>query len=104
MQVADQAKVKYWQEHISRQKQSSVSITEYCRKVGISKDTFYCWRKKLPSKTGDSFHSIAPINRSIFAPVQVELSSSKFDSSSRDLLGDPRWLGEFAATLLRGLR
>ncbi len=104
MQVGDQAKIKFWQEHISRQKQSSGSITQYCRKVGISKDTFYCWRKKLSAAPIKAPHSLNSPKRSIFVPVQVEPSASQFGSSTRDQLSDPRWLGEFAAAFLRGLR
>ena len=47
MNNKDVLKTSSWQSHISEQEKSSLNITEYCKKSGISKKTFYRWRKRL---------------------------------------------------------
>ena len=51
MNNKDELKTSYWQSPISEQEKSSLNITEYCEKSGISKDTFYRWRKKLSKES-----------------------------------------------------
>ena len=104
MQRADQAKLKFWQEHILRQQQSSLSITEYCRHSGISKDTFYSWRKKLRFEEPRPVKALAAGKFSSFAAVQVERDAQSAFLSCQDLQFDAKWLGNFAASFVRGLR
>jgi predicted DNA-binding transcriptional regulator AlpA len=100
----DELKTSYWQSHISEQEKSSVNITEYCKRSGISKDTFYRWRKKLsadrkfPAKT--SHQKKIPS----FSRAQVEQATAPFKDPSDEAFFDPRFLGTFAASFLRGLR
>lgn len=103
MQSPEQTKAKFWQGHISDWKQSSVGIREYCQRQGISKDTFYYWRKKMSSRLVDRKVGRSPREPSAFVPVTIEKSPSS-SSMSSVYLEEPKWLGEFAAALIRGLR
>jgi hypothetical protein len=103
MQDTDQIREKYWQGHISSWKKSSVGIREYCQKNGISKDTFYYWRKRIGASTiKRSRLQVSP--QSLFAPVAVERAEFLSSLPTSDHFQDPKWLGEFAAALIRGLR
>ena len=65
-------KEQYWQEHISGWGASGLSQADYCRKHGISKSTFWLWKRKL-SATKDITESpvIVPVSleRIIEAPL-----------------------------------
>lgn len=105
MPSTEQIKEKFWQGHISGWRKSSVGIREYCRRHGISKDTFYYWRKRIGTSTdngqpGRTLQSARPI----FAPVTIDRSEALSSRPSSDYFQDPKWLGEFAAALIRGLR
>ncbi len=105
MQSTEQIKEKFWQGHISACRKSSVGIREYCRRHGISKDTFYYWRKRIGASTDNGRpRRTPPSPRSIFAPVTIERAEVLSSRLSSDHFQDPKWLGEFAAALIRGLR
>ncbi len=40
-------KEQYWQEHITGWRASGLSQADYCLKHGISKSTFWLWKRKL---------------------------------------------------------
>ncbi len=103
MKDTEKIKEKFWQGHISSWKRSSVGIQEYCQRAGISKDSFYYWRKKMSS--GSNHEQITQSSRglSTFVPVMVEKSTGS-SSMASVFQEDPKWLGEFAASLIRGLR
>jgi len=42
-----QEKHQYWSSLIEQQKQSDISITQFCAEQNISYQTFYTWAKKL---------------------------------------------------------
>ena len=103
MKTKDEAKTEYWQHHIAEQLNSSLSITEYCKQNEISRDTFYRWRKLLSE--GSPRRRVSPVKARVssFIPVQVESLQSFPRRPSRDILSDPKFLGEFVASFLRGL-
>ena len=103
MQNNEQIKEKLWQGHISGWKRSSMGIREYCQSQGISKDTFYYWRQKISSGSSHRKIDRSPMKPSAFVPVTIE-SRPIGSSTSSVYLEDPKWLGEFAAALIRGLR
>lgn len=105
MQRTEQSKERFWQGHISGWKKSSVGIREYCRRHGISKDTFYYWRKRIGANSDNGLPRRTQASpRSIFAPVTIERAEVLSSGPSSDHFQDPKWLGEFAASLIRGLR
>lgn len=45
--MAKQATEQRWRDLIREQRQSGLSIAEFCRKNGFSANSLYFWRKKL---------------------------------------------------------
>jgi hypothetical protein len=102
MQSTEQSKEKFWQGHILRWRKSQMGIREYCQGHGISKDTFYYWRKRIGSRLPTIPKSTFLAKASSFVPVQID--SSPLEMKSKLELPDAKWLGLFAAELIRGLR
>lgn len=92
---------EFWTGHITNRKKSSLEIRAYCREKGISHNTFYYWRRKLSSRLPAIKKPNLPINTSAFTPVEITTSTS---SKACADLPDAKWLGEFSAALIRGLR
>ncbi len=87
-----------WANHISNWKKSSAEIRAYCRENGISHNTFYYWRKRLSSRL-PAIQKEKSLRISPFVPVSISR-----EMQSVPTMPDPKWLGEFAAHLIRGLR
>jgi len=41
------ARQEWWRRQIQRQKDGSLSIAEFCRRLGVSTVTFYAWKRRL---------------------------------------------------------
>jgi transposase-like protein len=41
------ARQEWWRLQIQRQNQGSLSIAEFCRRLGVSTVTFYAWKRRL---------------------------------------------------------
>ena len=39
------ARREWWRRQIQRQKEGSLSVTEFCRRLGVSTVTFYAWKR-----------------------------------------------------------
>jgi hypothetical protein len=103
MQSTESSKVEYWTKKIVEWKASSMELREYCRSQSISHNTFYYWRRKLRSGK-QPLKQQTKIPTTSFAKVEVnEINLNRF-STLRDPLCDAKWIGEFAAALLRGLK
>jgi hypothetical protein len=61
----DKKKEQYWQEHITGWRASGLSQADYCRRHGISKSTFWLWKRKL---TAPKSKTAAPV----IVPVSLE--------------------------------
>ncbi len=57
-----------WRERIADWSRSGETITQYCERRGLSRWTFYDWKRKLTTRVGVT---------SPFVPVQVVKGSSK---------------------------
>jgi transposase-like protein len=42
-----QARREWWRRQIQRQKDGSLSIAEFCRRLGVSTVTFYAWKRRF---------------------------------------------------------
>ena len=58
-----------WKHHVAMQPSTGLSIVEYCREHGLSKESFYYYRRKAPSNTTDQ----------AFVPVKVKAELPVFD-------------------------
>ena len=51
-----------WTNWIEQQPQSGLSVTAYCRSVGISRSSFYSWRKRLTQPQTETQETIPVTN------------------------------------------
>jgi hypothetical protein len=42
-----QARRDWWRRQIDRHKQSNLSVTQFCSRLGVRPKTFYAWRQRL---------------------------------------------------------
>jgi transposase-like protein len=41
------ARREWWRRQIQRQKEGSLSVAEFCRRLGVSTVTFYAWKRRF---------------------------------------------------------
>src|ERR1700730_9630138 len=46
-QASRSARREWWRRQIQRQKEGSLSVTEFCRRLGVSTVTFYAWKRRF---------------------------------------------------------
>ena len=59
---------EFWQEVLSRQRGSGLSIRRFCDQEGLATATFYLWKRRLGQGTGRRDEARASVR---FAPMQV---------------------------------
>ena len=72
----DAAKLEVWRRRFREFDEGSATVPEFCRRVGISKATFYLWRRKVSQpitaprsrRTSDARNAISPLS---FLPVEL---------------------------------
>ena len=42
-----QARREWWRREIQRQKDGSLTVAEFCRRLGVSMATFYAWKRRF---------------------------------------------------------
>ena len=42
-----QERREWWRRQLSRQQSANVSVTDFCRQLGVSVTTFYYWKKRI---------------------------------------------------------
>jgi hypothetical protein len=62
---------EWWRRQLARQKSANLSVTEFCRQLGVSITTFYYWKKRV--------HEAPPIPS---RQVPVENSSRRLTASA----------------------
>ena len=60
-----------WERLISKQKNSRLTVAEFCRRQGVSDVSFYQWRKKLNGSTADVQQRFVPLSVAAGANVEV---------------------------------
>jgi hypothetical protein len=65
-----------WAERLARQRRSTLSIAEFCRREEISPPSFYAWRRRLVHEEQAVFVPVE-LSRAVepLAGVQIELPS-----------------------------
>ena len=58
--TADSSVAAVWAERLARQRRSTLSIAEFCRRERVSPPSFYAWRKRLEED-----------ERAVFIPVEL---------------------------------
>ena len=79
------SKKAHYLEHIEKQKESGVSISEYCRLNELSKHSFRHYRRQ----------KFLPEKQSTFAKVKLIPKDESAKPSTEGVLPDPIWLARF---------
>ena len=67
-----------WQERLERHQTSDEDLRVFCLQEGVSRSTFYRWKKRLkdgvpePIKNGDVAPDQARSNESVFIPISLK--------------------------------
>ena len=46
-----QSRVDWWRGQFQRQRKANLSVTEFCRQLGVSVTMFYYWKKRVHEAT-----------------------------------------------------
>jgi len=65
--MAKRHSAEQWEQWISEQQKSALSVRDFCDWVGVSKNAFYVWRRKLAMRPLQQTDS----TRSLFVPLKV---------------------------------
>jgi hypothetical protein len=92
--TSHQSRVAWWRAQFHRQRKANLSVTAFCRQLGVSITTFYYWKKRvdeaLPDSRGPvpgvcasrrattaaSFVPLSIIEPRMGAELEIELSNS----------------------------
>src|SRR4029077_7457593 len=47
LRTSHQSRVDWWRAQFQRQRKANLSVTEFCRQLGVSVTTFYYWKKRV---------------------------------------------------------
>jgi len=78
--VRSEERRTYWQTAIELQRESTLSIRQFCKQEGLSEPSFYAWRREL-ARHAESSTTAAPkfvpveITADHAAPLVIELAS-----------------------------
>jgi hypothetical protein len=70
----DGVKVRVWRERFLRFDDSGMTISEFCSAEGVSKSSYYAWRRKVGQPTGD--RGVAAGGK-LFEPVTIAFGAVK---------------------------
>lgn len=85
----------FWQRHMLAVQRSGITVSEYCRREGLSRDVFQYWKKALRAARSDQ-----EIVSTSFLPVEIIDDHQDVKRyKARCALPDARWLAEFVVAL-----
>ena len=83
--IIRQAKLNEWASRFADQKASGLSVIDWCSQKGISKDTFFYWKRKLRDELVEKvFPDIVPISlpaSPVSVPVGLPIQSHVTDNN-----------------------
>jgi hypothetical protein len=82
-----QARREWWRRQIQRQQESTVSVAEFCRRLGVSTVSFYAWKRRfreppapapIPAQKPATQASLTanPVPTATFLPVSILAAGS----------------------------
>ena len=54
-----QSRVNWWRTTLRRQREGNLSVTEFCRRLGVAVSTFYYWRNRVHEVPPDARGQVA---------------------------------------------
>ncbi|MEQ9325327.1 MAG: transposase [Polyangiaceae bacterium] len=76
--MAKQSFEAKWRKRLARWRRSGKTVTEFCRQEGVSKPTFYAWRKRLEDADPPAveFVEVTPTVASAAAGIELEVAGT----------------------------
>jgi transposase-like protein len=72
----ESGKVREWQRRMTRFEEAQQSVTEFCRKEGVSAPSFYQWRKRLAQRPRPAAGTNGTLVAAGFRPVRLVSSAT----------------------------
>ena len=47
LRTSRQSRINWWRATLQRQREANLSVTEFCRRVGVAVSTFYYWKHRV---------------------------------------------------------
>jgi len=85
---------EWWRRQLARQQSTNLSVTDFCRQLGVSVTTFYYWKKRIPEiashtpgqiasespsrpvTTATSFVPVSLVDRNAGTQLEIELANA----------------------------
>jgi len=83
--IAKEYRMAHWAKIITDQKESGLTIREYCEKSGLHENSYYYWQKKLRTAAIDELATATNEQTLELVPIMAKLNLTKKDES--DLTG-----------------
>ncbi|MDD3504564.1 MAG: hypothetical protein PHQ55_10245 [Eubacteriales bacterium] len=81
-EIMRRSREEFWREKITEYEQSDLGLEEWCLEQGVSKTSFYRWRRRIASTTqsGSTWYEVAdaeilPASNASTATMRLELPS-----------------------------
>ena len=101
-QIAVEAKKQFWKEHVQAWQKSNIEQTEYCRRHGLKRHTFWYWKEKFSQDSSSVCLVQVPLKINI-PPTQKPLIVNIDNRFRIEVSGDfeTSTLGKLVRTLER---
>ena len=73
LRTSRQSRINWWRATLQRQREANLSVTEFCRRVGVAVSTFYYWKHRV--------HEVPP---NAHVPVRRRAPLASGDNGRRD--------------------
>jgi len=80
--IAKEYRLAHWAKVITDQKESRLSVREYCDQVGIHENSYYYWQKKLRLAAIDELATVTPEEQiHELTPIMTKLNLTRNSGS-----------------------
>jgi len=79
--IAKEYRLAHWAKIITDQKESRLSIREYCEQVGLHENSYYYWQKKLRTVAIDELATASDEQTDELAPIMAKLNLTRNSGS-----------------------
>jgi len=79
--IAKEYRTAHWAQIITDQKESGLTIREYCEKSGLHENSYYYWQKKLRTVAIDELATATNEQTLELVPIMAKLNLTKNDGS-----------------------
>jgi phage terminase large subunit-like protein len=85
--IAKEYRMSHWAKIITDQKESGLTIREYCEKNGLHENSYYYWQKKLRTAAIDELTTATDEQAQELVPIMAKLNLTKNNGSELTGIG-----------------